>query len=119
MGLFDPPKSKKVAEMISIESPTAARRSTSWLRKMIKSGKMKVGDAVKYANLAANRAKAQLNRKNLSSKERKQMRGVYKVYRAFVDKFKRSGKSKSKPKQKKQKQKKKKKGKNAKRERKK
>ncbi len=95
MGLFDPPKSKKVAEMISIESPTAARRSTSWLRKMIKSGKMKVGDAVKYANLAANRAKAQLNRKNLSSKERKQMRGVYKVYRAFVDKFKRSGKKKA------------------------
>ena len=101
MGLFDPPKSKKVADMISITSPTAARRSTSWLRKMIKSGKMKVGDAVRYANLAANRAKAQLRRKNLSSKERKQMKGVYEVYRSFVDRFKKSGKKKSGQKRKK------------------
>lgn len=96
MGLFDPPKSKKVAEKISITSPTAAKRSVAWLRKMIKSNKMKVSDAVRYANLAANRAKAQLNRKNLSSKERKQMKGVYKVYRAFVDRFKAKKKGRKK-----------------------
>ena len=63
---------------------------------MIKSGKMKVGDAVRYANLAANRAKAQLNRKGLSSKERKQMREVHKIFRSFVDRFKKSGKPKPK-----------------------
>lgn len=67
-------KSKRRAEIISIESPAAFRRSIKELKKK----RFTVGDQ-RALQLAKNRATAMLNRKNLSAKERKQFRQISKI----------------------------------------
>lgn len=90
-GLFySPPKNKEVAKHISIATLKAAQDSIKWLKQQIENKKLDVGNAVKYAVLAANRAKASLNRKNLSKKERKEFKEVFKIFRDFVDKHKKT-----------------------------
>jgi hypothetical protein len=74
-SIFDIPiKSKARAKVISIVSPAAFRKSIKVLMK----GRYTVGDQ-RALVLARNRAKAMLNRKNLSSKERKQFRAISKI----------------------------------------
>lgn len=68
------PKSKKLADIIDITSPTAFKRSISTLKK---------GGITRQEKralvLGKNRAVAQLNRKNLSTKERKQFNAIKKI----------------------------------------
>lgn len=73
-SLFFPAKNKRIARAISITSPTAFRGSIRTLKKNGLS-------LTEYRSLvlAQNRAKVQLNRKNLSMKERKQMRAISKI----------------------------------------
>ncbi len=71
MGLFDKPKNKKLASEISITSPSAFRQSI----KIIKKGGITLEEK-RALTLARTRAALQLKRKNLSPKERVQMREI-------------------------------------------
>lgn len=71
MGIFDKPKNKRIAKIISIKSPTAFNRSV----KMLKRGGLDRTER-KALDLARNRANLQTYRKALSSKERRQMRTI-------------------------------------------
>ena len=65
--LFFAPKNKKLAGVISIKNPTRFKKSITTLKKNGLTVKEK-----RALVLARNRAGAQLKRKNLSMKERKQ-----------------------------------------------
>lgn len=67
-------RSQRRANIISITSPTAFRRSIRELRK----GNYTLGD-FRALTLARTRAKAMLNRKNLSPNERRQFREISKI----------------------------------------
>ncbi len=73
-SLFGKAKSKRIAKIINITSPTAFRKSIRKLKKGGLSTHEKRG-----LTLARNRAGAQLKRKNLSPKERKQMKAITKI----------------------------------------
>ncbi len=76
-GLFgSKPKSKRIAKIISITSPTAFRRSIRILKK--DGGGLSLHEK-RALVLARNRAGAQLDRKDLSPKERKQFREITKI----------------------------------------
>lgn len=72
--LFFPAKSKRLARIISIKSPTAFRKSIRTLKKGGVTLKEK-----RALVLAQNRARAILKKKNLSVKERKQFREISKI----------------------------------------
>ena len=79
--IFFEPKHKKLADIISIESPAAFRRSIRTLRKM------GIGAREKRALvLAQNRARAMLKKKNLSEKERKELQAIAAMPLPPVDK---------------------------------
>ncbi len=72
--LFGKPKSMRIARIIKIDSPTAFKES---IRKLKKGG---LTTREKRALvLARNRSAAQLKRKNLSPKERRQFRAIKKM----------------------------------------
>ncbi len=73
-SLFFPPKNKRLARAITIKSPTAFRKSI----KKLKKGGLTTTEK-KALVLARTRAKIQLKRKNLSPKERKQMREISRI----------------------------------------
>ena len=69
--IFFPPRHRRLAEIISIESPAAFRES---IRKLKKMG---IGAREKRALvLAQNRAKAMLKKKTLSQKERREFQQI-------------------------------------------
>ncbi len=70
-SIFFKPKSKALAEKISITSPAAFNRSIMELKK----GGVTLRER-RALTLARTRAKAQLGRKNLSLSERKQFRTI-------------------------------------------
>ena len=72
--LFFKPKDKRLAKIITIKSPAAFKESIKILKKGGLTLKEKRGLV-----LAKNRASAQLHRKNLSPKERKQFRAISKI----------------------------------------
>ncbi len=72
--LFGPPKSKRIAQIINITSPTSFRKSIRRLKKGGITTKEK-----RALVLAKNRSSAQLKRKNLSLKERKQFKAITKI----------------------------------------
>ncbi len=72
--LFFKPKSKRLARIITIVSPTAFRKSI----RILKKGGLTTTEK-RALVLARNRATAQLGRKNLSPKERKQFRAISKI----------------------------------------
>ncbi|MFA4719888.1 hypothetical protein [Pyrococcus kukulkanii] len=88
MGMFDPPRHKWLAKIIRIDSPSAARKAVRELKRRMNSKNRTL--IIRAANLAANRAKVMLRRKNLSRKERRELREVEKIYRSFVDKYKKN-----------------------------
>ena len=73
-GLFGKPKNERIAKIINITSPTAFRES---IRKLKKGGL--TTEEKRALVLARNRAGAQTKRKNLSPKEKKQMKAISKI----------------------------------------
>lgn len=69
--IFFPPRNPRIARVISITSPSAFRESIQTLKKDGITTREKSGLV-----LAQNRARAQLGRANLSSKERRQFREI-------------------------------------------
>ncbi len=73
-SIFFPPKDKKLAAKISIKTPGQFKKSINNLKKngiTLKENKALV--------LARTRAKVQLRRKNLSTRERNQMKAIAKT----------------------------------------
>ena len=68
-------RSKARAEIISIKTPGLFRRSIE----VLKRGNYTINDR-KALILAQNRARAQLKRRNLSDKERRQFREISRIY---------------------------------------
>jgi len=91
-GLFRPAKNKEIAEIIRIDSPKNAERSIKELRKLIDKGKITIDQAIKYVTTAANRASVSLRRKNLSQKEKREMKEVSKIYNEFKENLKKAKK---------------------------
>ena len=88
-GLFNyPPKSKYLADIITIESPNKARKAANKLLKECRELKRPsaIEHRAKAMQQAANRAEAMLKRKNLSEKERRELKEVAKIYDKAADK---------------------------------
>lgn len=73
-SLFFKPRSKRLARIISIETPGKFKKSITELKKRGLTLKEK-----RALVLARNRAKVQLKRKNLSTRERNQFRAISKM----------------------------------------
>jgi len=73
-SIFFPAKNKRLARIITTKSPTAFRRSIRTLKK----GGLTVTEK-RALVLARTRAAAQLKRRNLSTKERRQFRMIAKI----------------------------------------
>lgn len=72
--LFGKPKSKRLARIISIISPSAFKKSI----RVLKKGGVTLQEN-RALNLAKTRARLQLRRKNLSSKERREFTAITKI----------------------------------------
>lgn len=79
---YRPAKHKKLAEIVSLESPSKARRSAHTLLRMFRKARTrKEKRIIKQATvLAANRAKAARKRRNLSSREKRQYEEIADAY---------------------------------------
>lgn len=75
-GLFAPAKDKRLARIISIKSPESFRKS---IRTLMKDKDRLTPKDRKALILAQTRAKVQLNRKNLSAKERREFTIISKM----------------------------------------
>lgn len=90
-GMFYyPPKSPLLAKIVRIDTPTNARKSAKTLLKMFEKAKKRSWKVhiERSVNLAEQRAKAMLKRKNLSAKERRELREVAKIYHNVKEKMK-------------------------------
>jgi len=81
-SMFGASKHPGLASVVSIESPAEARKSAATLKRKFKSYSRRDAKVrtKRAAVLAANRAGAMLKKKNLSAKERSEMRQVKKIY---------------------------------------
>lgn len=92
-SIFFPPKHEWLAKRISIESPEKAKRSAETLLNALERGRlgnMKIGQKraatiARGLQLAGTRAEKMLNKKNLSAKERRELREVAKIYKEAAD----------------------------------
>jgi hypothetical protein len=73
-SIFFPPKSKALAKKVSIESPSRFKQSI----RTLKQGGLSLRER-RALILAQNRARAMLKRRDLSAKERIQMRRISKI----------------------------------------
>lgn len=85
--MFFEAKSKSLADIVSIESPTAARKSVAELKKWAGRSSARVRRSIRSATLAANRANATTKRRSrdLPAKEKRELRQVASVYRDYTD----------------------------------
>jgi len=86
---YDKPKSPLLAKIVRIDTPANARKATKKLLRMFKQAKNRDWKVhiKRSAVLAMNRAEAMLNRKNLSTKERRELREVIRIYESVVKKM--------------------------------
>jgi len=89
-GIFFEPKYSTYAEHISIASPSEARESVEWAEKESKCAKRpsKVLRILRSLVLARNRAEALQKKRNLSAKERRELKKVVKIYDSGIRKVK-------------------------------
>ena len=79
---YEPPKSKKLAGIVSIESTRKAKKAAKELKHEFKSARSREKKThIKRATvLAANRAKAAAKKRNLSRKEKEELREIAEIY---------------------------------------
>ena len=87
--MFGPAKHSYLAKIVSFKNPRQARTSAMQLWKEYEKAKtrQKKVRILKATQLAANRARATLNRKNLSGKERKEYSEIGRIYENLSDEF--------------------------------
>lgn len=88
--IFFPPRHAKLAEIIRIDSPTAARGTARTIKSLFRKAKRRdYKRRLKSAVvLAYNRVRAMLKKKNLSPKEHREMKEVAKIYERLKDSLK-------------------------------
>lgn len=81
-SLFFPPKSKRLADIITIRSPEAARASVTEIQRMMRAGRLSRERAIRMFTVAANRALASRERVKapLSKREMYEMTAVGRIY---------------------------------------
>jgi hypothetical protein len=89
-GLFKESKSDYLSEIISFRNPEEAKDSVEQLKEEFKYSetndkRLRIKRATLYAS---NRAKAILNKEDLSSKEREEFKEISKIYRKAYDEMK-------------------------------
>lgn len=89
MTMFGKSSNSYLSKAISIRSPRDARESVAKLNALFRESKTrdKKIRIARAASLASNRAKMQLRRSNLSSKERGEMREVSRIYRVAAERY--------------------------------
>ena len=77
------PKSAKLAKIVTIENPTKARHASATLKREFRNARSrdKKTHIKRSAVLAANRAEAMTRKKDLSPKERKELKEISGIYR--------------------------------------
>lgn len=87
--MFQPAKHKGLSETVRIDDPRAARKAAKQLEREFRERKTRKAKVrrKRAAVQAANRAEAHLKRRNLSRKERKEMRQVADAYRKAADRM--------------------------------
>jgi len=80
---YSPPRHRDLGEIVSIRSPEEARASAKVLVRMAREARTRRRRVtIKRAMvLAANRAEAASKKRNLSSRERRELREVAEIYR--------------------------------------
>jgi len=88
--IFFPPKHQKYAEIVRIDNPDAARESAKILLEEFNQAQTRAKKrTIKRATvLAANRAKAMRKKKTLSTKERRELVEVERIYRKAAEQMK-------------------------------
>ena len=91
LTLFKPARYKKYSEIVSFKNPTAARASVKELKKEFNKAKTREKKVriLRVAQYAANRAKAAAKKKNLSSKEKRELRQISRIYERASEYFER------------------------------
>lgn len=86
---YDKPRHRDIAEIVTIESPAAARKAGRKLLAMFNKAKTRKRKVTikRSVVLAANRAEAASKRRNLSEKERREMKEVARIYRQISKKM--------------------------------
>ena len=81
--MFAKPKNEELAKMVVIDKPSKARRAAAALKRRFRRQKQRPAKVrTKRATVnAANRAGAMMNKKDLSYKEKVEMRKVRKIYK--------------------------------------
>lgn len=89
VGLFKEPKYKKYAKIVSFKDPKSARISVRDLKQEFDSAKTQTKKLriFKVTQLAENRARATLKRKNLSVKEKYEFAEIAQIYGKMADRF--------------------------------
>lgn len=88
-GLFKPAKHKWLADIVTFETPAKARAAAKKLVNYVRTGRrgnLKIGrqralTILRALNYAANRAEAAAKKRNLSPKERRELREISRIYR--------------------------------------
>jgi len=90
LGLFRKAKSKKLASIVKIDSPSSARKSAKKLLRLFNSAKTRAKKVkIKKATVcASNRAKVIAKSKRVSPKEKKEMKKVAEIYEKAYKKMK-------------------------------
>jgi hypothetical protein len=85
-ALFKKAKYKKYSRIVKMDSPMNARKSSRQLNKEFKLAKTKTKRIriLRVAILTTNRAKAIQHRKNISPKERKEVKEINRIYSKLV-----------------------------------
>jgi len=83
MSLFRPAKSKKLAKIVSIRSPSEAKKSAKKLLSLFRKAERRDTKVkIKRATIcASNRAKVLSQSRRLSEKERREMKTVSNIYK--------------------------------------
>lgn len=89
-SMFGPPKHKELAKIVRIDTPENARKSAKQLLNKFKRARTREQKVTikRSVVLAANRAEAIRKKKNLSAKERREMKQIEKIYRSAAKKMK-------------------------------
>ena len=86
-GLFKPPRHKWIADIVSFETPSKARKAARKLLDIMEESRRKKALTILRAlNYAANRAEAAAKRRNLSPKERQELKTISEIYREAAEK---------------------------------
>ena len=87
---YSPARHKYLGEIVTFKNPEAAKGAAKELLRLFNQARTRAKKLrIKRATiLAANRARASAKRKNLSARERRELREIARIYRSAAEKMK-------------------------------